>query len=216
MEGQNELQQRGSHQQASQQARSPGLKRQGADRQERNVEVGDNEAPRPQVSEPEGVQNHAGPGDCQRGKYHPSQVGVGLAGRPHHQRRQHDEADGVGYEYLQGRYRRRQRRTSLIRLVPNFDSPLSLLNCRESSFCLPASPRERCRPEPFVCLRPADCLPPRSRVLSLPCLCRSRLYEPGFPGVEDFHDVSNPSNPLVSNPLVRATTVQKYGREGRP
>ena len=65
-----------------------------------DVEVGDDEPPRAQVPEPQRVQYHAGPGDNQGGEYHPSQVGTGLAGCPHHQRRQHDKPDGVGYEYL--------------------------------------------------------------------------------------------------------------------
>lgn len=51
----------------------------------------------------EALQNHADPGDRQYGECHPGQIGFRLTGCPDDQGSQHDEADGVGDEYLQCR-----------------------------------------------------------------------------------------------------------------
>ena len=115
--GQEELDEGGGDHEAGEEARPAGLEGEGANGEEGDVEVRDDEAARAEVAEPEGIENHGGAGDGEGGEDDPIQIGVGLAGGAHDEGRQHNEADGVGEEYLQSGSSRRCRRALLIGFV---------------------------------------------------------------------------------------------------
>ena len=67
------------------------------------------------------MQDDAEAGDRQPGKDDPAQVTLGLTGGAGNERREQDDADRIGDEYLERRTQRQQRRALLRRFVTHLD-----------------------------------------------------------------------------------------------